>query len=332
LVQQERLALTMETKAHHILIGAFVLLAIVGGLLFSLWVAKVSLDSEFDEYNVVFKETVTGLTKGAAVNFNGIQVGEVRRLSLDRNDASRVLARIRVGSDTPIMTNTTARLTYTGLTGVAIIELVAGSVDAPPLMPPSDTELAIIMAEPSAFQKIMTDGGDVLIRFNTALERVSEVLNEENTERLTRTLAHVESIAAQIDTDKAELGIALRRADQAFADLSAASSAFRDLATQGGETLTQANRLLQEDLAPAATDLRQTLDSLRGIADQIDQLLARNGTQIDQLAQQGVPDLTAALDEFRVLAENLSRITRRLDQAPADYLLQRDRPREYKQP
>lgn len=320
----------METKAHHILIGAFVLLTLIGGLVFALWVARVSLDDEFDEYDVVFTETVTGLTKGALVNFNGIQVGEVRRLSLDRNDAAKVLARVRVDAGTPVKTDTSARLTYTGLTGVAIIELVAGTPDAPPLLPAEDAEVAVIIAIPSAIQKLMTDGGDVLTRINQAMVRIGEVLSEENTQRLSETLAHIESITAQVDGDKAALGEALRRADKAFADLSAASTAFQQLAAQGGTTMTRVDQMLARDFDPAAEDLKQTLTSLREIAARVESLLGRNQGQINQLAQQGVPNLNAALEDLRVLAASLQRVSERLEAAPADYLLQRDRPREYR--
>ncbi len=322
----------METKAHHILIGAFMLLSLLGALVFALWVAKVSLDDEFDEYDVVFTETVTGLTKGAWVNFNGIQVGEVRRLSLDRDDPSRVLARVRVDAGTPVQTDTTARLTYTGLTGVAIIELVAGTPGFPPLEAAEGAEVGVIIAVPSAIQKIMTDGGDVLIRFNETLARVSELLNAENTQRIADTLAHIESIARQVEADKTALGDALRGADRAFADLSAASTAFRELAAQGGTTLGRADALLAQDFGPATEDLKQTLASLREISARVDNLLSSNQSQINQLAQQGVPELTAALDDLRRLAASLNRVSAQLESTPADYLLQRDRPREYKRP
>jgi phospholipid/cholesterol/gamma-HCH transport system substrate-binding protein len=322
----------METKAHHILIGAFVLLSLLGALVFALWVAKVSLDDEFDEYEVVFTETVTGLTKGAWVNFNGIQVGEVRRLSLDRDDPSKVLARVRVDAGTPVQTDTTARLTYTGLTGVAIIELVAGTPGAPPLEPAEGAEVGVIIAVPSAIQKIMTDGGDVLVRFNETLARISELLNAENTQRIADTLAHIESIARQVEADKATLGDALRGADRAFADLSAASTAFQELAAQGDTTLGRVDQLLAQDFGPATEDLKQTLASLREISARVDRLLSSNQAQIDQLAQQGVPGLTAALDDLRKLAASLNRVSARLESAPADYLLQRDRPREFKRP
>jgi phospholipid/cholesterol/gamma-HCH transport system substrate-binding protein len=320
----------METRAHHILIGAFVLLTMIGGVLFGLWVAKVNLDAEFTEYDVIFNETVTGLSKGAAVNFNGIQVGEVRRLSLDQIDPSRVLARVRVDGGTPVKTDTSARLTYTGITGVAIIELVAGQdLSAPELLPPADAEVAQILAKPSALQKIMSDGGDVLVRVNLALERITNLLSTENVARVDSALLHLESISAQLDADKAELGRALRSADQVFTDLSGAARSVERLSAQASSSFTQVDRLLGDELAPAAGELRQTLTHLREISARVDGLLQRNEAALEHVSQQGLPTLSGTLEELRTLSSTLNRIASKLDSAPADYLLQRDRPREY---
>lgn len=320
----------METRAHFVLIGAFVLLAAIGSLLFALWVAKVQFDSEFAEYHVVFRETVTGLSKGAAVNFNGIQVGEVRRLRLDPLDASRVLARIRVDAATPVRADTTARLTYTGLTGVAIIELVAGSPKAAPLLPRADEELGIIVAVPSTLQRMMADGGDILTRFNETLGRVSQLLDEQNIARMGATIEHIAAIAEQVDRDKAELGQALRSAEAAFSDLERTSARVRELAGRAETTLVRAEELVERDLQPASGDLRETLASLRSAVTRIDTLVARNADQFDQFAQQGVPGATQTMAQLQQLAQSLERISSRLDEGPVDYLLQRDRPREYR--
>ena len=72
----------METKAHHVLIGAFVLGLGLFGLVFALWIGKVKFAEEYADYDVLFEQSVSGLTVGAAVQFSGIQVGEVRRLKL----------------------------------------------------------------------------------------------------------------------------------------------------------------------------------------------------------------------------------------------------------
>ncbi|NJO35004.1 MAG: MCE family protein [Rhodospirillales bacterium] len=78
------------------LIGAFVLLGAAALMLFTLWIAGTPLNRDYSTYDVVFEGPVNGLIEGGEVRFNGIKVGEVQRLSLDRQDPNRVIARIRV--------------------------------------------------------------------------------------------------------------------------------------------------------------------------------------------------------------------------------------------
>src|SRR6188474_2396959 len=80
--QPTRRPLKMETRAHHVLIGAFAIAAFVVGLGFVLWLSNSGTDSQFSDYEVVFTEAVTGLSKGGLVQYNGIKVGDVTQLKL----------------------------------------------------------------------------------------------------------------------------------------------------------------------------------------------------------------------------------------------------------
>lgn len=42
----------METRAHHVLIGLFTVLAVGGALLFALWLGKSSMDREYNYYEI----------------------------------------------------------------------------------------------------------------------------------------------------------------------------------------------------------------------------------------------------------------------------------------
>ena len=77
----------METRANHVLIGAFTLAVFVCAVLFALWAAKYTTEKSFQEYDVVFQEAVTGLSVGSQVLYSGISVGAVRRLSLMKRGA-----------------------------------------------------------------------------------------------------------------------------------------------------------------------------------------------------------------------------------------------------
>lgn len=92
----------METRAHHVMIGLFSVIVVVGAMLFGLWLAKSSVDSAFQDYEVIFNEAVSGLSQGSSVQYSGIKVGDVISLSLDPKDPRRVLARIRLAGQTPV--------------------------------------------------------------------------------------------------------------------------------------------------------------------------------------------------------------------------------------
>jgi phospholipid/cholesterol/gamma-HCH transport system substrate-binding protein len=128
----------METKANYVLIGAFTLAVIAGAFLFVLWFSGASKTAEHKTYKVVFTGSVSGLTRGSTVLFNGLNVGAVTSIDFLEKDPSKVAALIDVAGRTPVKTDTKARLESQGLTGVAAIALTGGEENAPALEPGPD--------------------------------------------------------------------------------------------------------------------------------------------------------------------------------------------------
>ena len=69
----------METRASHVVIGAFILVIVAGAFGFVLWLAKIEIDQQYAYYRVTFEEAVSGLSIGGDVRYNGIPVGVVTR-------------------------------------------------------------------------------------------------------------------------------------------------------------------------------------------------------------------------------------------------------------
>ena len=74
----------METRANFIVIGAFTLAAVVGAFMFVMWIAGYGATGAHKRYQIVFNGSVSGLSNGALVLFNGLKVGEVTNLSSSR--------------------------------------------------------------------------------------------------------------------------------------------------------------------------------------------------------------------------------------------------------
>ncbi|MFL5317249.1 MAG: MlaD family protein, partial [Microvirga sp.] len=144
----------METRANYALIGLFTLGVIAAGFLFVYWFSGGESGARRQPVRVVFNGSVSGLSKGSVVGFNGLRVGEVTDLRLLPEDPRRVVATIEVDRATPIRTDTRARLEFQGLTGVAQIALVGGEPGSPPLQPGPGQPLPTIFADRSDFQDL----------------------------------------------------------------------------------------------------------------------------------------------------------------------------------
>ena len=145
----------METRANYVLIGVFTLAVIAGGFLFVLWFTGLGKNTQQKTYEILFTGSVSGLSRGSLVLFNGLRVGDVTSIDFVANDPSRVSALVTVSDRTPVKTDTKARLESQGLTGVAAIALTGGASDAPALVPGPDGKPPIINADRSDFQNLL---------------------------------------------------------------------------------------------------------------------------------------------------------------------------------
>jgi phospholipid/cholesterol/gamma-HCH transport system substrate-binding protein len=168
----------METRAPFVVVGAFVLAAIVAVFGFVYWLHNTGGLGPRATYHVQFDGSVPGLLVGAAVLFNGIRVGEVTDLGLASDNPRRVNATISVASTTPVRSDTKVGLEFQGLTGVPVIALEGGKLLA------NSGAVPTLIAEPGAGQGMTQAARD-------ALRKVDSVLSE-NSEPLKNTIANLQ--------------------------------------------------------------------------------------------------------------------------------------------
>jgi phospholipid/cholesterol/gamma-HCH transport system substrate-binding protein len=319
----------METRASHVLIGAFTLGVLVAAFLFVLWIGKLQLDREWDLYDIVFTEAVTGLSVGGAVQYNGIQVGEVRRLSLSKDNPGEVIARVRVTGGTPIKTDTKAKLTFTGLTGVAVIQLSGGTAEAQALAANAGEDVPRIHAEESALQKLLTSSEDIVTSVNDLLLRLSVLLRQENLDRIAATVAHIEKITGETAAHAGEIGTAI-------ADISAASDALRATLARTEGLVVKLEQLADSGNAVLGTEGREllvsaraALDSARRFTDAAGTVVTENRGAVAGFAQQGMSEVAPALADLRAALNHLQRLADQLENDPSVLLRGAEKLEEY---
>lgn len=305
----------METKANYVLIGAFTIVAGLALLLFGLWAAKYSSDRTWQEYRVVFREAVTGLSVGSPVQYNGIAVGSITELTLAPNDPRQVVARVRLNSTTPIKVDTRAKLAITSLTGPSIIQLSGGTPESPALTTVDKSDAPIIQTTPSALQNI-TDTA------NRIVERLDEVLSDRNVASISTTLRNLETISSSISNRDDGVQALLVSARDAARQLD------KTLVTTNG-TVQRLDQNLVQQLPPILEKLDATLSKLDSAANNANGILGDNRAAINSFANEGLAQLGPTLTELRGLIRDLRRVSDRLENNPARYLLGRDAPKEY---
>ena len=81
--------MTKDNKQYFI-VGIFVVATII--LLLSVWLWFTTSNREsYNIYLTTFNEPVDGLTVGAAVKYNGVEIGRVKKIKLNQNNPRKFL-------------------------------------------------------------------------------------------------------------------------------------------------------------------------------------------------------------------------------------------------
>ena len=81
----------MEVRANYIVVGVFALIMLLGGLAFTVWIAKSHQRIPMQFYDIYMEESVVGLSINNDVLFNGVLVGKVSQIKISRVEAGAVI-------------------------------------------------------------------------------------------------------------------------------------------------------------------------------------------------------------------------------------------------
>ena len=308
----------MEKNANYALVGLSSLILFIGLVIFVVWLARVSFSQEYDLYDIVFDGPVRGLNQGGEVHFNGIKVGEVTKIALDRTNPSRVIARARVTSDVPIRIDSFATLEPQGITGVNYIQITAGTPSKPLLKVVEkakcqsnglNTCIPILKSQRSALSDLLEGGGTVLTRTIEALDRVNRVLSDQNIKTFTATLSDAQAVTAEL-RERKEI---IADAQKLIQDLDTATQHADGILVYTRELVDGDGKRSAKNIADAADEAKGAAKDLRGMIDKL------QGPTAD-FANNGLPQITSAIVELQKAAESLQRLVNEIQRSPTGAL------------
>src|SRR3977135_710065 len=141
----------MKARASNLMIGSMTLAVIAVAFVGLLGYRKIHGIAQQAPLRIVFEGSASGLRKGGGVNFDGVQIGEIKSLKLD--NPRKIVAFVMVDNSAPIRKDTVVGLEFQGLTGVAAISLTGGAATAPPV-PLDEDGVPVLTADLSEIESI----------------------------------------------------------------------------------------------------------------------------------------------------------------------------------
>ena len=296
----------MERNANYALVGFASLVLFVGLAAFVLWLAQVRFARDYDLYDIVFDGPVRGISQGGEVHFNGIKVGELTRISLDPENASRVITRIKVTSDVPIKTDSYATLEAQGVTGVNYVQITAGTRARPLLKDVTPHgQIPVIRSQKSTLSDLLEGGGTVLQRSIEALDRVNRVLSDANIQQVTGMLGDLHTVTSELKNRK-----------QIIADADKALLSVDATLQRTNKLVDSANKLVDGDGKRALANLADAAGSLKETSAKAQALIGKLEGPTTEFATNGLPQLSSAIGSLQTATESLNRVLDEAERSP----------------
>lgn len=309
----------METRSNHVLVGAVVLILLAVLAVFTVWIARLGTTQEH-EYDIFFKQAVDGLAKGSAVTYSGVPSGQVKSISLWKNDPQFVRVRISVNEDTPVLRGTTATIqgSFTGTSTVALDGAVKG---APPIGCPEDNPLSqcpygvpVIPTKPGGIGAILNSAPQLLERLSTLTERLTGLLSDRNQASIAGILDNTNRLSHALADRGPEIAATLAQTRVAIQQAG-------DAAQQIGALAQTTNGVLAQDVKPAMANLNLAIRSAQQSADTLNAAIGDARPGLQTFSKQTVPEVGQLVHQLKQTAQSLNSIATKVDQQGAGSLI-----------
>lgn len=299
----------MERDAHYVAVGAFILLVIACAVAFVLWYTDANDGLVYERYEIYFTGSVSGLDRGSPVRFLGVDVGRVRRLSIDKNDPTRVQVVVEVDENAPVSAATRASLGLQGVTGLLYVNLKEqADVDrSAPLR--HGSQYPVIESVESDFDAFLASLPELMGRANTLLERFSRVVSDENLEGIAATIQSLRDTMKtlpQTSNDVQQLVAELRAT---VAEIHAASESMRAMTDES-----------RPEVKLALKRMTDVANNLAEASSRVDRFTRQSEVQLGNFTEQGLFELERLMRETRQAAREFRDLSRSLQENPSQIL------------
>jgi phospholipid/cholesterol/gamma-HCH transport system substrate-binding protein len=303
----------METRAHYVAVGTFVLAVIFLGFVAVLSLGRVEFVQELKRYYIFFKGSVIGLSKGSLVQYNGITVGRVVDVRVDPDDLEKIQVTVEIDTTlVKIKTDARAFVETALLSGVSTVQIRGGTNEAQDLEPRPGHRYPVIAAGSSVFQRVTEAGPQLLDRLMVAVDNLNSLLTEQNRTAVSDTLQNLKTITDGFVAPSKQAGELVANANAAVLEIAAL---LRDVDQsyigKGG---------LKDQASQTLNDFDRLAKSLIESSRQLQQVLQENRSSLHQFTQGTLTQVSNLVSDMQRFITGLTRFLSAVERDPTRLL------------
>jgi len=303
----------METRANYFIIGVFVL-GLLGSLLgFIYWMKNDASGASGKNYHVIFDGSVQGLSESSPVLFNGIRFGAVRSIELVPEDTRKVRILITIRDETPVRTNSHARIAQQGLAGFVAMEITPGTPDAAMLQAKQGENYPVIYADPGSSGSFMAGMSDAAGQANALAVRLNNLV-ANNEDSLRHTIVNLETFTTMMAERKDDVASIVQ-------DVRGLSARLNEISQKVDTAVDRLAGAASDHPESVVSQVQQAATSFRQLSEKLDKSLGDKSGELTQQMERSLREFELFMKEGRRLADSLDRVVEKVERNPAGFLL-----------
>jgi phospholipid/cholesterol/gamma-HCH transport system substrate-binding protein len=301
----------MERDANYVAVGAFTLLVIAMAVAFVIWYSDSGDARSYTPYEIYFTGSVSGLTPGSPVRYLGVDVGSVRRITLDKDRPGSVKVLASVDAEAPITGTTRASLGLQGITGLLYINLKQVTDVAASELKQGE-RYPVIEAQSSDIDAFIASLPQLATRVTALLENISHVFSDENVNAFTATLANVKTTSDGLPQTREQVQSLLAELTNTATEIKNAASSVTGLADDIGP-----------DVKEAVARLNTVSGQLVSTTEKLHRVMSASEDPLTHFTEQGLSEMQRLMSDVRSTAVEFRELSRSLKETPSQLMFER---------
>ncbi|MCK4468519.1 MAG: MCE family protein [Desulfobacterales bacterium] len=274
-------------------VGVFVVIGIIILTYMSMKVGGLSFKRAKGYDVTVYFDSATGLAEDVQVEIAGVEVGRVRKISLEGGKALVVL---RINSDVRLTKDVKAIIRTKGILGDKYIELVQGSPSAPPL---KGGDVIVKTVPTTDMDALMVTLGEVAKNINRLTDSLANVFGGEKGEASLRSI--IESMEEMAET----MNKTVQQNNEDITKIIANFSDFSEILKDMGNTNSDDIRNIVVNVNRASAKMEDLIAGINDITAKINEGKGSIGKLVNK--DEMIDNLTGALTSLNEISDKINR-------------------------